>query len=711
MFMKQIVSFGLVAAFFLLWSCNSQEKKENVNMNNPLLSEWTAPFGVPPFDKTTEEHYLPAFKVAMEEHNSEITAILENKEAATFANTIEALDLSGETLSNISGMFFNLLSAVTNEKFQAIAKEVSPLLSKHSDGISMNDKLFERIKAVYAQKADLALNAEQEMLLEKTYKSFVRSGANLSAEDKVKMSAINQESSLLRLNYGDNVLAETNGFELLIENEADLAGLPESVVQAAAETAKAKGKDGKWMFSIQRSSMYPFLTYDDNRELREKLFNAYISKGDNNDSLDNKEILKKILKLRLEKANLLGYETHANYVLEEQMAKTPEGVYELLNKVWTKALPIAKKEAGELQKMLVKDIPGAKLEAWDWRYYAEKLRKEKYDLDEEQLRPYFKLENVRDGMFTVANKLYGITFEKRTDIPVFHPDVETYEVKEADGSTIGLFYLDFYPRESKRGGAWMTSYRKQSIKNGKNVQPIISLTTNFTKPTADKPSLISFGEVITMFHEFGHSLHGLLANTTYSSLSGTSVARDFVELPSQIMENWAAEPEVLKMFARHYETGEVIPDELIEKLEKSGHFNQGFTTIEYMSATFLDMDYHTLKSVEEIENMDVNAFETKSMAKIGLIPEIVVRYRSGYFNHIFAGGYSSGYYSYLWSEVLDADGFAAFKENGLFDQATAKSFRDNVLAKGGTEDAMKLYVDFRGREPKVDALMARKGLL
>jgi peptidyl-dipeptidase Dcp len=707
--MKKIFTILIIAAIFI--ACNNQQKTENQAMNNPLLSEWTAPFGVPPFDKTTEEHYFPAFKAAMQEHQDEINKIIENSEAPDFKNTIEALDFSGEKLTLVSNMFYNLTSANTNDNLQAIAMELSPLISAHQDAISMNAKLFEKVKTVYEQKNNLQLTPEQSMLLEKTYKSFVRNGANLSVADKEKMSKINQELSMLSLNFGDHVLGETNKFLLVVENEPDLAGLPESLKNGAAETAKSKGHDGKWAFTIHIPSLLPFLTYAENRALREQMFKAYITKGDHNDSLDNKEIVKKMAQLRLERAQLLGYATHAHYVLEEQMAKTPQNVYKLLDQVWEKALPVARTEASELQKMLQKEVPGAKLEPWDWWFYAEKLRKEKYDLDEEQLRPYFKMENVRDGMFSVANNLFGLSFVRRTDIPVFHPEVETYEVKDADGSVIGLFFMDFFLRESKRGGAWMTSFRDQSYKNGAKVLPIISLTTNFTKPTADMPSLLTFDEVKTMFHEFGHSLHGLLSECTYNRLSGTSVARDFVELPSQIMENWAAEPEVMRLFARHYKTNEVIPDELIAKLEKSGHFNQGFTTVEYMAACYLDMNYHAQTEVDKIQNMDVNQFETESMAKIKLIPEIVVRYRSSYFSHIFAGGYSSGYYSYMWSEVLDADGFAAFKEKGLFDKATAESFRKNVLAKGGTEDPMKLYVDFRGREPDVKAMLTRKGLL
>jgi len=701
-----LVSFLML---FSLWSCNNKEAQKTENMDNPLLSEWKTPYGVAPFDKIKTEDFLPAIKQAVKEHKAEIDAIINNNEAPTFKNTLEALDYSGEKLTLITNVFYNYLSANTSDELQKVAAEVSPMLSKHGDEISMNAKLFERVKKVYEQKDKLELTTEQKTLLDDTYKNFVRGGANLNEADKKRLSEINQKLSKLTLAFGNNVLAETNKYELVVDKKEDLAGLPESVIAAAAETAKEKGKEGKWVFTIQKPSMIPFLTYSQKRELRKQILLAYASKGDHNDSLDNKENIKQILKLRLEKANLLGFKTHADFVLDRQMAKTPKNVFDLLNQVWEKALPVAKQEAAELQKMLVKDIPGATLEPWDWWYYSEKLRKEKYDFDEEQLRPYFKLENVRNGMFEVAHRLYGITFEPLKDFPVFHPEVEPYAVKDGKGKVIGVFLMDFYPRASKAGGAWMTSYRKQQKRNGKNIIPIISLTTNFTKPTADKPSLISFEEVSTMFHEFGHSLHGLLSNCTYPSLSGTDVPRDFVEMPSQIMENWPAQPEVLKIIGHHYKTNEVIPQALIEKMKKASHFNQGFVTVEYMSAAYLDMDFHTIDNMDVINNMDVNKFETQSMNKIGLIPQIIVRYRSTYFNHVFSGGYSAGYYSYLWAAVLDADAFSAFKENGIFDHKTALSFRKNILEKGGTEDPMILYKAFRGRAPKVDALLERKG--
>jgi len=596
---------------------------------------------------------------------------------------------------------------MTNEKMQAIAKEVAPLQSKHQDDIRLNEKLFQRIKSVYKKKDALDLNAEQSMLLEKCYKEFVRGGANLDEEKKARLREINKELSVLTLKFGDNILKENNRFELVIEEKKDLAGLPEAAITAAEETAKERGHEGKWVFTLHKPSLIPFLQYSEKRDLREKMFKGYINRGDHNDELDNKAILSSIAALRVERANLLGYKTHADFVLELNMAKNPENVYKLLNQLWKPALERAKKEAEELQSMIQKEGQDFKLQAWDWWYYAEKLKKAKYELEDEILRPYFKLENVIAGVFTVSSKLFGIQFIERTDIPKYHPDVKVFEVKEADGSHVGILYTDYFPRASKRGGAWMNSFRKQSKPGGKNIYPVITNNGNLSKPTGTKPALISTEEVLTLFHEFGHALHGLLSDCTYHSLSGTSVPSDFVELPSQIMENWAFEPEVLKMYAKHYETGEAIPQELIDKLKKTKLFNQGFETVEYLAASFLDMDWHTLTETKE---MDVLSFENESLNKIGLIPEIVTRYRSTYFQHIFSGGYSSGYYSYIWAEVLDADAFEAFKETSLFDQETAKSFKKNILAKGGTEDPMILYKRFRGAEPKVEPLLKKRGL-
>ncbi|MCF6365887.1 MAG: M3 family metallopeptidase [Bacteroidales bacterium] len=677
--------------------------------DNPLLAKFDTPFGVPPFNKILNKHYLPAFKEAMKQQKEEIDVIAENKEDATFENTIVAFDNSGELLNRVSSVFYNLKSADTNDSINQISKEVSPLLSKHKDDIALNDKLFKRIKSVYGKKENFNLNTEQNMLLKKIYENFVRGGANLAENKKARFREINEKLSMLTLQFGENLLNENNGFRIVIDNDADLAGLPESVIQAAKETAEEKGYKGKWVFTILKPSLFPFLTYSEKRELREKLFKAYISRGNNGGKNDNKEIIKQIVNLRVERAHLLGFNNHAEYVLDVNMAKNPENVYDLLNKIWGAALPVAKKEAESLQAMIYKDGNNFKLEPWDWWYYSEKIRKEKYNLDEEELRPYFKLENVREGMFLLANKLYGITFTPVNDIPLYHKDGEAFEVKEADGTHIGIFYTDFFPRESKRGGAWMTSFRKQSRIKGKNVTPVIMTVMNFTKPTAGKPSLLSFEEVETMFHEFGHALHGLLSNCTYETLSGTSVARDFVELPSQVMENWASEPEMLRLYARHYETGEVIPEELIEKLQNSSLFNQGFRTIEYLAASYLDMKWHTM--TKKNNTLDVNDFEESVMKEIGMLPEIIVRYRSTNFAHIFSGGYSSGYYGYEWAAVLDADAFEAFKETGLFDQKTAKAFREKLISKGGTDEPMNLYKAFRGKEPSIEPHLKRKGLL
>jgi len=696
--MKKILSLLILA--LIAGSCTTRE-------TNPLMNEFDAPFGVPPFEQIKEEHYMPAIQKGMEEQIKNIDAIVANPDPATFENTLVAMEHSGDLLTRVTNVFFNLNSANTNEAMQKIAQDVAPMLSEHSDNILLNDKLFHRIKAVYDGKATLALSPEDAMLLDKYYKDFVRGGANLDEGKKARLREINKELSLLSVKFGENVLKETNAFELVIDNESDLYGLPDAVVKAAAEEAAARGKEGTWVFTIQKPSLIPFLQFSDRRDLREKMFHAYITKGDHNDEFDNKDIVTRIANLRVEKANLLGFPTYAHYILDENMAKEPRKVYDLLNKVWDPALAKAKEDAATFQKMIRDEGGTFKLEPWDWWYYAEKLKKAKYDLEDEQLKPYFKLENVIKGVFDTATKLYGITFEERHDIPVYHPDVKTFEVKDADGSHIGILLTDYFPRDSKRGGAWMSAFRKQSKRNGTNISPIIYNVGNFTKPTAESPSLLTLEEVTTLFHEFGHALHGLLSDCTYERLSGTDVATDFVELPSQIMENWALEPEVLRSYARHYQTGEPIPDELIEKIQKTNQFNQGFIATEFLAAAFLDMDWHTLTESTELSATD---FENQSMDKIGLIPEIVVRYRSPYYSHIFAGGYAAGYYSYLWAEVLDADAFQAFRETSLFDRETATKFRKYILSKGGTQDPMELYVKFRGAEPSIDPLLVRRGL-
>ncbi|MFA3782376.1 M3 family metallopeptidase [Melioribacteraceae bacterium 4301-Me] len=680
---------------------NGQESK---NMNNPFFVEWKTPYGTPPFNEIKHEHFLPAIEEGIKLEKAEIDNIVNNQEPPTFKNTIEALETSGKFLERVQRVFEALNGANTNDELQKIARIITPMISKHNDDIYFNEKLFDRIKTIYENKKSLNLTNEQITLLENYYKNFVRNGANLNEKEKETLRKINEELSMLTLKFNENNLKETNAVALIIDSKEDLAGLPENVIKSAAETAKEKGYEGKWVFTLQRPSWIPFLQYSEKRQLREKLFKAYINRGNNNNEYDNKKILSRIISLRVQKANLLGYKTYADFVLERNMAKNPENVYKFLNDIWTPAIEKAKSEAAEMQKIIDKEGGNFKLQPWDWWYYAEKVKKEKYDLDEAMLRPYFKMENVRAGVFEVASKLYGIKFIERNDIPVYHPDVKVFEVTEADGKHIGIFYADYFPRDGKRMGAWSSSLRSQSNIDGNFITPLVYNVGNFSKPTEDKPSLMSIDEVNTLFHEFGHALHSLFANTTYQG--SRFVPRDFVEFPSQIMENWAFEPEVLKIYAKHYQTGETIPQELIEKIQKSKLFNQGFETVEYLAAAFLDMDWHTLTDTNE---QDVIAFEKKSLSKIGLIPEIESRYQSTNFLHI-VGGYSAGYYSYIWSAVLDADAFQAFKETNLFDQKTANAFRNIILAKAGSEDLMTQYIKFRGREPKVDALLERRGL-
>ena len=682
----------------------AQENKQNMN---PFFQPYSTPYEVPPFDKIKNEHFKPAILEGIKRHEAEINAIANNTAAPTFENTILAMENAGELLANVNIVFSNLNGANTNEEMQKIAKEVSPNLAAHSDNIYLNEKLFARVKAIWDKKESLGLNQEQAKILENLHKAFVRSGANLATADKEKLRKINAELSMTSLKYGQNILAETNKYELVNTQKKDLAGLPQELINTAADDAKAKGKEGKWVFTLSNSSVMPFLQYSSNRKLRQEIWNAYQTRGNHDDALDNKENAVKLANIRGEKARLLGYKSHAAYVLEESMAKNPENVAKLLNDLWKPALAIAKTEASDIQKMMEKDGVKDKVKPYDWRYYTEKIRKQRFDLDEQELKPYFSLDNTRNGIFQVTEKLYGLKFKQLNDVPKYHDEVTVWEVTEADGTHVGILYMDFFPRASKRGGAWMTSYRSQKTVDGQRKAPVISIVCNFTKPTGDTPALLTFDEVTTFFHEFGHALHGLLSNVTYKSLAGTSVPRDFVELPSQIMENWAAEPEVLKMYAKHYKTGEVIPDALIQKLQKSGTFDQGFATVEYLAASFLDMDYHT--QTAEIQ-LDANSFEKNSMKKIGLINAIIPRYRSTYFSHIFSGGYSSGYYSYIWSGVLDTDAFEAFKTTNLFNPEKAKLFRKNVLEKGGTEDPMVLYKRFRGAEPSVEPLLRKRGL-
>ena len=679
------------------------------NQTNPLLDQPNTPFGVPAFDQVKNEHYLPAFEKAIAEQKAEVEAIVNNPDEPTFANTIEALDRSGLLLDRVVGVFFNVLEADGNEEMNEIAEKVSPMLSELSDGIILNDALFRRVKAVYDQRDRLGLNAEQMRLLTETYKHFADNGANLPEDKKERLKAINQELGLLSLKFGNNVVAETNACKRFVTNEAELAGLPEGAKAAAAEEAAAAGHPGEWLFTPKRTSFTPVLQYCENRELRKQLLLDYTTRANHDNENDNKAVILREMELRIEKAKLFGYDNPADYILADCMAKNHQTVDAFLASVWAPSLKAAKREAAELQKLLDQDLPGEKLQPWDWWYYTEKLRKAKYALDEEELKPYFELDNVRKGAFGVATKLFGVKFEKLENMPVYNPEVEVFKVTEADGSLVGILYTDYFPRAGKRPGAWMNQILPQYIDaEGVDHRPVIINVGNFNKPAAGNPSLLSMDDVETLFHEFGHALHGLLSKAHYKSLSGTNTPRDFVELPSQFMENYAYEPEVLKTYAFHYQTGEVIPDELIEKINKAGKFNQGFVTTELLSASILDMDFHELTSAE---GLDVNAFEAQSLKKMNMIDEIIVRYRPTFYNHIFTTGYEAGYYSYTWAAVLDADAFAAFKETGnLFDEATAARFR-HLLEQGGTRDAQELYIEFRDKEADPANLLRRKGFI
>jgi len=695
----------LLSVTIMITSCKTQSDMKH----NPFFTEYKTPFGVPPFDKIKTNHYLPAFQEGILIQTQEIAQIAQNLQPATFKNTVEALEFTGGALKKVSLVFFNLTEAETNDQMQKIAETVTPMLTEHHDNILLNDKLFQRIKYVYEHKDQERLTTEQSRVLDEYYKEFVRAGALLNVEQKGRMRELNKELAMLSLKFGDNLLKETNNFMVVIDHEADLAGLPQSVRTAAAEEAKQRKLEGKWVFTVQKPSMLPFLQYADKRELREKLYKGYINRGDNDNELDNKTICAKIIALRLERSQLLGFKTYADYALDIQMAKTPERVMNLLNSIWTPALQRAKEELADMQKLSDAEGNSYKLQSWDWWYYAEKVRKARYAFDEEQLKPYFKLENVLNGVFEVTHKLYGISFHEIKNAPVYHPDVRAFEVKDADGSHLGVLYTDYFPRPGKRVGAWMNNIREQYVKDGKEVRPVIVNVGNFTKPTADAPSLLTMDEVETLFHEFGHAMHGMLTRCSYPKVSGTGVARDFVELPSQLMEHWATAPEVLKLYARHYKTGELIPDSLVQKLRNASRFNQGFNTTELVAAAILDMDWHTV-AVTDLQ--DVRKFESDAMSKIGLINEIVPRYRTTYFKHIFDdGGYSAGYYSYLWAEVLDADAFEAFSQSGdIFNQEIATRYRQYILEKGGSDEPMKLYIQFRGAEPNPDALLKNRGL-
>ncbi len=693
----------LLIAIITLTSCYKKVKSDN-----PLLNEYDTPFKVPPFEKIHARHFMPALLKGFEEQKAEINAIITNNDDPTFENTIKALEYSGELLTKVNRILGALNSSNTNDSLQAIAREIAPLASKHRDDINLNDSLFQRVKSVYENSDKFKLTEEEKKVLEDTYKGFVRNGAALSAADKEKLRKINEELSMLSVKFSENLLAETNDFKLVIDNEDDLAGLPDGVRAQAASLAKNMNLEGKWVFTLQVPSMTPFLQYSEKRDLREKLFTGYFMKGDNDNDHDNKDIIAAIARLRVERARLLGYQSFAAFVLERNMAKTPERVFDFLNQVWEAALPVAKAEAAAQQEIIEREGGNFKLAPWDWWYYSEKIKKEKYDLDDEITRPYFKCDNVIEGMFYVANRLYGLDFTARNDIPKYHPDVKTFEVKR-DGKHVGILLIDNYPRASKRGGAWCGAFRSQHRdKDGRMITPVVTMVTNSTPPSGDKPSLLTAEEASTLFHEFGHALHQLLSNSTYPSVSGTSVPRDFVELPSQIMEHWVLEPEVLKVYAKHFQTGEVIPVEIVEKLDKAGKFNMGFITVEYLAASLLDMEYHT---ITEPVNLEIRKFENEKMEKYGLIPEIKPRYRSTYFNHIWASGYAAGYYSYIWCEILDSDAFQAFKETGdIFNREIASKFEMEILSKGGTRDPLEMYIAFRGKEPGIDALLENRGL-
>ena len=674
---------------------------------NILTKYFTTKHNTAPFSQIKMEDYEPAFKQNIATAKAEIDAIITNLEAPTFENTIEALDFSGNSLDRLSSIFFNLNSAETSEEMQKIAQEVSPLLTEFSNDITLNEDLFKRIKSVYEQKDSLILTAEQSTLLDKKFKSFSRNGALLSEDKKIRLREIDTKLAKLKLTYGENVLAETNNYELIITNESDLKGLPEGAIEAAKTLAKSKGIKG-WIFTLDFPSYLPFVTYADNRELRKEIAIAAGKKAFQSNEFDNQEITLNIAKLRFERANLLGYETHSHFVLEERMAQNPEKVKSFLNDLLVKAKPAAKREFAELTAF-AKELDGIDhLEKWDGAYYSEKLKQKLFNLNDEKLKPYFKLENVLNGAFTIAGKLFGLTFSETFDIDKYHEEVTTYEVKDQNNELVAVFYADFFPRKGKRNGAWMTSFKSQSIQNGKNERPHISNVCNFTKPTETKPSLLTFNEVTTLFHEFGHALHGMLADTVYPSLSGTSVYWDFVELPSQIMENWCYEPEALALFAKHYETGEIIPQEYVEKIKESASFQEGMATLRQISFGLLDMAFH---SNNPNGITDVKAFEKTAFEGTTLYPDVAENCMSVAFSHIFAGGYSSGYYSYKWAEVLDADAFAYFQEKGIFNKEVATKFKDNILSKGGTELPMELYKRFRGQEPSPDALLKRAGLL
>ncbi len=677
-------------------------------MNNPLLQKFNTPFETPPFNEIKNEHFLPAIKEAIQEGKADIQKITSSPEAPSFENTIEALEKSGEKAGLISGIFFNLNSAETSDEIQKLAREISPLLSEYSNDIMLDKALFQRIKAVHDEKDKLTLSPEEKTLLEKTYKSFVRNGANLPEDKKEKLRKIDMDLSQLGLEFGEHVLKETNDFFLEITEEKDLSGLPDHVIEAAATTAGEMGKEGSWVFTLQFPSYIPFMTYADNRELREKMFRAYGSKAYKGDENDNQDVILKKVRLRHERAELLGYKSHADFVLEERMAESPAKVMDFLDNLLKHAKPVAQKEVKELEEYAAKTGGPEKLQKWDMGYYSEKLKKEKFAIDDEMLKPYFKLENVIDGVFQVAGKLYGLKFKPLQDVQVYHPEVKVFEVLDEHEQHVAVFYADFFPRPGKRNGAWMTSFRGQNKTGDKEVRPLVAIVCNFTKPTASKPSLLTFNEVTTLFHEFGHALHGILANGKYESLSGTNVYWDFVELPSQVLENWVYQKESLDLFARHYETGEAIPVELIQKIKESANFMEAYQTVRQVGLAKLDMGWHIAKAAGV---KDVGAYERELQKETELLPPVEGTNTSTSFSHIFQGGYASGYYSYKWAEVLDADAFEFFLEKGIFHKDTADLFKKHILSAGGSEHPMELYKRFRGKEPSPEALLRRTGML
>ena len=692
---------SLLSAGVMVASC-SQPQQEN-----PLLAEWDTPYGIPPFEQVQPEHYIPAFKAAMAAELAEIDAIVNNTEEPTFENTIEAYTNTGELLSNVSAVFSSANGVKSSPELQAIAKELSPLQSAHNSAISLNEKLFQRIKAVYEKRNEMNLNPQQLRAVEEIYKGFERSGANLPADKKEELKKVNSEIAALQLQFSQNALVETAAYTLVIENEADLAGLTEGQIAEAAARAKKAGQEGKWFFGLDNPSVMPFLANAQNRELRKQILEAYLNRCNNNEN-DNKDVIKKLVELRLKRAQIMGAESAAEFILEDRMAKTPEAVYNLLDQIWKPALKAAKAEAKDMQKIIAKEGSNIKLEAWDWRYYEQKAKQEKFNLSEAEMAPYFQIDNVREGVFYVANKLFGLTFKKLENVPLPHEEAEAFEVFDKDGTVAGVVFFDMFARPGqKRAGAWCGGFRGQSYKNGERVLPLVTICGNFTRPVGDQPALLTTDEVTTYFHEFGHGLASLLKDVKYKGMGG--YPRDFVELPSQLNEHWAFEPEVLKVYAKHYQTGEVIPQELVEKMVKAGKYGQGFATVEYLAASYLDMDFHVLKEIPA--DLDVNKFEDKVLGDRGILSQIPSRYRSTYFSHTFSGGYTAGYYSYIWAEVLDADAYDAFVETGdIFNQEVANKYRYEVLKRAGEEDAMDLYINFRGKEPGIDPLLKNRGL-